>query len=288
MRTLVTGGGGFVGRNVARALRSLGHDVLAPTRQELDMTDLGKCMMYLNKHCPTAIVHTGFKGHFASQNQHQDFVDNIKMYEVLTWIDDYRPTIIIGSGAEFDRRFDIDQVDEEELYKSWPVDLYGLSKNIIAKRALGMGQYNEDEVELSEPYLLRLFGCFGPDEPDFRFIKRSILRLKEGLPIEIEKNKKMDFFFVDDVAVVIDHVLKTRSKELCHMNLVYEQDMGHKETLADVGAKICKAMNVPINVVVKQVEKDHPYTGDGGRLRSQNLNLIGMDAGIKRMVEALA
>jgi len=290
MKILVTGGGGFVGRNVAQCLRKLDHDVVSPTHQELDMTDLPKCMAYFNEHKVEAVVHTAFKGHFGSQNQQQDFADNIRMYEVLTWLDDYRPTIIIGSGAEYDRRFPIDCVQEDDVHKCWPVDLYGLAKNIITKRALGMGVYHEDDVEIQNPYILRLFGCFGPDEPDFRFIKRSILRLKQGLPVEIEKNKYMDFFFVDDVATVIDHVLKTRSLELVNTNLVYLNFHDRKETLSSIGEKICQAMNVPVNVVVKEKDsfKDHPYTGSGWKLHGQNLNLIGLDGGIKRMVEALA
>jgi nucleoside-diphosphate-sugar epimerase len=288
MKVIVTGGGGFVGRNVARCLRKLGHDVVAPTHQELDMTDLTKCMTYFHANNVEAVVHTAFKGHFSSQNQHQDFVENIKMYEVLTWLDDYRPTIIIGSGAEFDRRFDIDQAEEDSVFNSWPVDLYGLSKNIISKRALGLAQYNEDEQEIHDPYVLRLFGCFGSDEPDFRFIKRSILRLKQGLPIEVLKNKDMDFFFVDDVATVIDKVITTRSNNLRHLNLVYQNDFNRKETLAGVGMMICKAMNVPVNVVVKDHDKDNRYTGNGWRLRQEKLPLIGLENGIKRMVEELA
>lgn len=286
-RVLITGGGGFVGRNVARCLRKYNHEVFAPTHQELDMTDLSKCMAYFHDNKVEAVVHTAFKGHFASQNQYQDFVDNIKMYEVLTWLDDYRPTIIIGSGAEFDRRFPIDCDDEEKLFNSWPVDLYGLSKNIISKRALGFGQYNEDEQEIHDPYILRLFGCFGSDEPDFRFIKRSILRLKQGLPIEIQKNKYMDFFFVDDVAIVIDRILTTHSDKLRHLNLVYQEDFDRKETLAGVGLMICKAMNIPVNIVVKDHDKDNPYSGNGWKLGMENLNLVGLEGGIKRMVQEL-
>lgn len=287
MKILVTGGGGFVGRNVAAGLRQMNHEVLAPTHKELDMTDLSKCMCYLNSSKVDAIVHTAFKGHFASTNQHQDFVDNIRMFEVLTWMDNYRPTIIIASGAEFDRRFPIDQVEEDEVFKRWPVDLYGLSKNIITRRALSPIRDSEDEQEIHDPFVLRLFGCFGSDEPDFRFIKRSITRLKEGLPIEIQKNKEMDFFFVDDVAIVINKVLKTRSDTFRHVNLVYEQVGQKRYTLADVGEIICEEMGVPAKIVVKEKELDHPYTGNGYKLERETGFLFGIRDGIKRMVNEL-
>lgn len=296
MKILVTGGAGFVGRNVARCLRSLGHEVLAPTHEELDMTNMAKCMMYFDANPADAIVHTAFKGHFSAKNEYQDFVDNIRMYETLVWFENYRPVIIIGSGAEFDRRYSVNFADEEELLKSWPVDLYGLSKNIIAKRALGIGApipEDDNDVELHNPYVLRLFGCFGPDEPDFRFIKRSIIRLKEGLPVEIEKNCDMDFFFVDDVATVIDHVLKPHKTDLRNLNLVYEEaSYGKKHSLADIGLMICTAMNIEPNVSVKYravpFPSYHSYTGNGFKLDKENLSLIGLREGINRMVKELA
>jgi nucleoside-diphosphate-sugar epimerase len=295
MKMLITGGGGFVGRNVARCLRKLGHEVLAPTHEELDMTNAAKCMMYFDANPFDAIVHTAFKGHFSAKNEHQDFVDNIRMYENLVQFENYRPVIIIGSGAEFDRRRNISFADETELLKRWPVDLYGLSKNIIAKRALGIGTLppeDENEIELHDPYVLRLFGCFGPDEPDFRFIKRSIIRLKQGLPIEIEKNIDMDFFFVDDIATVIEHVLKPVSSDLRNVNLVYEEAMyGRKYSLAEVGVMICQAMNIEPNVSVKYkavpFPRDHSYTGNGFKLKKENLPLIGLKEGIARMVKEL-
>lgn len=287
MKVLITGGGGFVGRNVSRCLKQLGHEVLAPTHRELDMTDLHKCMAYFNENKVESIVHTAFKGHFSAANQYQDFLDNIKMFDNLVWLDDFRPTIIIGSGAEFDRRYSIDCENEDHLFKSWPVDLYGLSKNIISRRALGHTE-NEEETEIHAPFILRLFGCFGPDEPDFRFIKRSISRLKEGLPIEIQKNKQMDFFFVDDVAAVIHRVISTRTETLRHANLIYQQNRDHKHTLADVGEMICKEMKVLSNIVIKEKEKDHPYTGDGWKLRGEKIKLVGLETGIRRMVQELA
>jgi nucleoside-diphosphate-sugar epimerase len=296
MKILVTGGSGFVARNIARCLRKLGHEVLAPDRNALDMTNAAKCMMYFDANPVDAIVHAAFKGHFSAKNEHQDFVDNIRMYENLVQFENYRPVIIIGSGAEFDRRYSVSCANEDELLTSWPVDLYGLSKNIIAKRALGIGApipEDDNDVELHDPYVLRLFGCFGPDEPDFRFIKRSITRLKQGLPVEIEKNFDMDFFFVDDVATVIDHVLKPHKSDLRNLNLVYEEAIYcKKHTLADIGLMICKAMNIEPNISVKYQPmpwpRHHSYTGNGFKLDRENLPLIGLQEGINRMVKELA
>lgn len=278
MNILITGGSGFVGRNIARVLRERGHKVLTPTHQELDFTDLGSVFTYQTTHWYDVIIHCAVKGHFG-EVKHQDLVDNIKMFENLAMIDDrFVPIIIIGSGAEFDRRFSIDVMEEDQIFNAWPVDLYGLSKNIIARRTLSK--------EIGFPYIIRLFGCFGSDEPEFRFIKRSILRLREGLPIEIEQNRKMDFFFVDDVASVIDHIFGHHDMD-SNMNLVYFQSSDHRHSLVDIAEIICAKMKVPSNIVIKNKDMGHSYTGCANKLDSEHIKFIGLEEGIQRMVNEI-
>jgi GDP-L-fucose synthase len=282
MRVLITGGGGFVGRNLARILPKYDHTVLAPTRQELDMTNYEGYVEYLNRHCPDAIIHTAFKGHFSAQNTESDLVSNLTMYENIYMADSIeRPTIIFGSGAEFDRRFPIDDAREVELFHNYPLDLYGLTKNIISRRFVN-GTY-DDGWDVSNPFLLRLFGCFGADEPDFRFIKRSINRLKQGLPIEILKDKYMDFFYIDDVAAVVDRVITDQESDTRHMNLVYQK----KVLLSDLAKNICHVMGKLDNFEIKTPGLDNPYTGNGIVLAQQGYDLYGLEQGIVRMVEEL-
>ena len=283
MKILITGGGGFIGRNLARLLPIYGHTVLAPTRQELDMTNLHMYQQYLGYNVPDAIIHTAFKGHFSAAKSEGDFLANLQMFENLLFSDAYdRATIVFGSGSEFDRRFVIDKVNEPDVFREWPIDLYGLSKNIITRRLLE-GKL-QDDMEISNPYLLRLFGCFGPDEPDFRFIKRSITRLKQGLPIEIHQDKFMDFFYIDDVAAVVNEVVTKQHDTMAHMNLVYSE----KVTLSQIAKTICKCMNVPENIVVKFKGDGGAYTGNGIRLKTHNIDLYGLEQGIARMVKDLA
>ena len=276
MNVLITGGGGFVGRNLAHLLPQYGHVTYAPTRQELDMTDYSQYKKFLETHDVDVIVHTAFKGHFGGQGGENNFTDNLKMYENLWYGDDReRATIIFGSGAEYDRRLSILNVSENEMINQWPIDLYGLSKNIITRRFV---------YEIQNPFLLRLFGCFGSDEPEFRFIKRSITRLKQGLPIEIQRDKLMDFFYIEDVAAVVHQVITKQSDSMRHMNLVYD----NKLTLSQLGGIICKMMDVPENVVVLNKEPDLPYTGNSDTLKMQNMDLYGLENGIRRMIQDLS
>lgn len=281
MNILITGGSGFVGRNVAKELRTHPKaSVFTPTHAELDMTDLPSYVSYLNKNDIQAVIHTAFEGHFASKNEYDTFLRNIKMYDNISWgTPEHVPVILIGSGAEFDRRFNIDEMEEADVFTSYPVDFYGMAKKMITDRAL-----NEDDF--SSRYVLRLFGCFGHDEPDFRFIKNSILRVKKGLPIEITENKKMDFFFIDDVAPVIEAILFSNTFVPRNLNLVYAS----KIWLSDVARIILDEMGKSWddNIVFKNVTNfTKHYTGCGGKLSYLKIHQIGLNEGIKRMVEKL-
>ena len=56
MKILITGGGGFIGRNLA-AQYGICHQVLAPARAELDLLDAAAVAAYLQHHRCDAVVH---------------------------------------------------------------------------------------------------------------------------------------------------------------------------------------------------------------------------------------
>jgi nucleoside-diphosphate-sugar epimerase len=56
MRVLVTGGSGFIGRNLIEYL-ARAHEVLAPTHAELDLTDPGALDRWFREHEVDVVVH---------------------------------------------------------------------------------------------------------------------------------------------------------------------------------------------------------------------------------------
>lgn len=58
MKLLITGGTGFLGRRAAEHFRGLGHTVLTPGRQELDITDREQVLAWLQTHRPQWVLHT--------------------------------------------------------------------------------------------------------------------------------------------------------------------------------------------------------------------------------------
>ncbi|MGK6323004.1 NAD-dependent epimerase/dehydratase family protein [Sphingomonas sp. DT-51] len=61
MRIWLTGGGGMVGRNLLEAAPTWGHEMVAPRRDELDLSDAGAVARWLAVMRPDAVIHAAGK-----------------------------------------------------------------------------------------------------------------------------------------------------------------------------------------------------------------------------------
>lgn len=282
-KVLITGGKGYIARNLAPLFQAGGYDVVAPSRTEMDLLNEPMTSEYIQKEQPQIIIHAASRGVDKSirNDWEKVYVENMIMWETLETVACFEGTrveklIILGSGAEFDLRFPIREMDGSQIQYLYPMDPYGLSKNLITRRALQNYRHT---------YVLRLFGCFNWDEDPTRFIKAGILNLKRGLPIEIHQNREFDFFYLDDIYTVMDYVIQ---HEHCprDINLVYKDKM----TLLNVALLINKYMGRD-NPTVKilNMAKGEPYTGSPYHLRriemlDENFSLIGLEEGIRRTI----
>lgn len=272
MKILITGGCGYIARNLNRLLSAKGYEILAPSRKELDMLSLPSLQDCLKKEKVDAIIHCASRGGMRKNcDTFEDvYLSNIKMFEnLMLAAGDVIPIILFGSGSEYDRRYNISNRREGDVYSEWPVDFYGLSKNIITRRIK------------TNMRVLRLFGCFNYDEDPSRFIKYSIHRVKQGLPILIDQNRIMDFFFFDDIIPVLEYVLK--NKYLQNINLVYNK----KRSLFSIAKFIQEYCKSYSGIDVVNIGMDNAYTGNGDILENLNLPLIGLDEGIERTIKHL-
>ncbi len=285
MKVLITGGHGYIARNLVPLFVNAGYTVDAPSRTEMDLMDFDATVEYLNKSYPDVIIHAAAKGGRRTQKDTWEdvYVPNIRMFEHLTIAHlrlNPRPkVIVIGSGAEFDRRYTIQNKLEEVVNFCWPIDPYGLSKNVITRRSL------DDFDNIS---VVRLFGCFNFDDDPARFIKNGILNLKRGLAVVVHQNKEMDYFYLDDVFTVMDFIIKAHPNRIVprNINLVYDK----KVTLLDIASLIHKCVGRfdPIIRLNENGEAD-PYTGSSDVLYSLPVadKLIGLEGGIFRTVQKL-
>ena len=284
-RVVITGGGGYMGRNLAQLFHTSGkYLVFSPSKDNLNLLNFQETKKYIENIDPHIVIHTAIKGGTVLDvDTLEDTRDNVRMYDNLaSVVPENVMMIIIGSGSEFDRSQDIDCAIEKDMVRSYPIDPYGLAKNIITRKAM----------EDTNTMIFRLFGCFNENEDNYRFIKRCILNIKEGKPIVINQNRMMDFFYMDDVFTAMDFYLEGETFNnggLPHMNLVYNE----KFSLLNITSLIIAASgkkNYPIEI--HELGMGKAYTGDGSRLHSitdknNDFKLIGLEEGIVRTCRAL-
>jgi GDP-L-fucose synthase len=186
--------------------------------------------------------------------------------------DKFKMMINFGSGAEFDRRYDISCSKENKLYDSYPLDYYGYSKNIIAREIHKIGNIVN----------MRLFGCFGISENPERFIRSAFLNIRDNKPIIVHQDKKMDFFYIEDLFKVITFYINNHSQELPKdINMTYLE----KYTLSEIAARIKSLTGAPNDVMIKNNTLSTSYTGSGQKLADLHLPLLGLEKGIRKVYE---
>ena len=94
----------------------------------------------------------------------------------------------------------------------------------------------------------------------------------------------MDFIYIEDLCKVVDYYIEKINKKNLpkDMNLCYSN---HK-SLLDIANKINDLAGKPYtNIVVRESGFYTEYTGDGSRLFNMNIQLLGLDEGLKRCID---
>jgi len=198
MRILITGGSGFIGRNLAEQLAST-YDVSAPSSAELDLLKEQEVREYLNAHRFDVVVHAATTRSNRRVAAPADLLDrNCRMFfnlvrNLVPGQERFGKMIHFGSGAEYSRTQLPARVREDYFDTRVPSDAYGFSKYICAK-------YIERSDRIVD---LRLFGVFGPYEDyTVRFISNACCRALKGLPIVLRQDVVFDYLYVKDLAAI--------------------------------------------------------------------------------------
>jgi GDP-L-fucose synthase len=258
MRILLTGGSGFIGRNLTEFL-GRGNTVLAPSRAELDLGDPGSVDRWFDRNEIDAVIHGAVQpGHRLAPASGQLFTNLRMFYGLLRHSDRFRTLIMLSSGAVYDSARAIDRVTEENLTARLPADEHGLSKYVIAQQIAALhGRGGLRAVEL------RLFGVFGRYEDyRIRFISNAICRCLLGMPITLRQNRSFSYLYIDDLGPVVEAALGGLLP-LPAYNVVppWTNDLYE---LAAIVSRLCGG--VPIKV--SEEGYGMPYTASGERLAS--------------------
>ena len=154
MKILITGGSGFIGRSLIKALKEE-YDVFSPSSKELDVTNSYDVKKYLQNKYFDWVIHCAIDGGKRTIEDKEDVAyNNIKMFfNLMNNKDRFGKLINFASGAEFDRTTAINN-NTNNLKNSYPTDPYGMSKNIISRII-------NDSLNC---YNFSVYGVFGEDE----------------------------------------------------------------------------------------------------------------------------
>jgi len=257
MRILITGGHGFIGRNLVAGLAD-SYSVMAPTHSQLDLLDDSAVREFLFSHKFDTVIHAAtWNATSVSDKDVSLTLDrNLRMFfNLVRHRDCFGRLICFGSGAEFSRHYWHGQMSEEEAGRHIPSDAYGLSKLLITR-------YCES---LSTVLNLRLFGVFGPHEDwRIRFISSNACRGFIDLPLRLKQDRYFDYLHVDDVVSAVKLVLA-----LPTLVGTFNLCRGKGDRLSAIADMILRALGKDLPLDVQMAGDDLEYSGDNRRIKER-------------------
>jgi UDP-glucose 4-epimerase len=255
MKILITGGSGYIGRTLTKALRGRGYEVHSPSSSLLNLNNFDSVEEYFKDKYFDVVLHCAIVGGNRLIEDKVDVLDlNLTMYyNLIKFSQCWDKFINFGSGAEV-----------------CPNTYYGLSKNIINKSIL----YKPNS------YNIRLYGVFDENELSQRFIKSCLINYIDKKPMIIE-DKKMSFFYMKDLITLVDYYIKTPSSKLlkeCECSYV------NSTSLLDIANFIntLDSHKVPIYLnCVREIDYEAKYNAP------YEFNYLGLKKGIEEVYEKL-
>jgi UDP-glucose 4-epimerase len=272
MSIFLTGGSGFIGRNIVESLSDK-YEILSPGHGRLDLTDDVAVRDFFRSNKIDTVIHSATKpGHRNAADPTGLVYANTRMFlNIMRNKDSFGKLIYLGSGAEYDMRHYMPKM-KEEYFDTWvPADETGYSKYICAKC-----------VELTKGATeLRLFGVFGKYEDyAIRFISNAICKTLFDLPITIKQNRRFDYLFIDDLMPVLEYFMANRGNYSC-----YNVTPDRSAELAEIALKVRQISGKDVPIIIAQDGMGMEYSGDNGRLKEQmpGLSLTPMDDAIEKL-----
>lgn len=278
MKILMTGGSGFVGRNVKEYLLQKGYDVYAPSSRELNGVDEEQVAACLQKTRYDVVLNFAVyvNGTDPSKDGSRILDYNLRMFlNFYRHADLYGRMIYAGSGAEYDKRFPIMSVTEEDIENHLiPTDQYGLMKYTVNQM-----------IEKSENiYNLRLFGIFGKYEYwKTKYISNLCCKSLKGLPLSLRKNCYFDYLWIDDFCRLVELFLHLEHPKY-H---VYNAVSGVRVSLYELAQMVNEIADKPGDIFVCSDGWANEYTANNDRIRRElpEWELTDMRAAVKMLYD---
>lgn len=273
MKIFLTGGAGFIGRNIIEQLGGT-YDILAPTHAELDLTDSDAVLGFLKDNPVDAVVNAANIGGTRKQ-QHVFGIShiNLKIFFNLVRSRKYFKRLInLGSGAEYGKQQNLARVSEDFFDTKVPSDEYGLYKYVCSKYA----------AEVDFITQLRLFAVFGKYEDyEIRFISNAICKALLGLPITMRQNVIFDYLFIDDFIKILDKIIRNKPSETS-INVC----RGEGVELLALAKKVIEEIGAGVPIHLANPGFGYEYTGDNSLMLKEikKFDFTPIDTAIGKLV----
>lgn len=272
-KLLLTGATGFIGRNIKPYLEQC-YEIIAPKRDELNIIDENNVDDYFSKNKFDVVIHSA---NLNPVKNPLDSVDKMLDYTMRGFLniekhsDKFGKLLYLGSGAEYNKAFDLKMVKEEEIGRSVPSDSYGYAKYILNRIAS-----NSKNI-----YNLRIFGCYGPTDAKSKFIRDAIDCCLEDKAVTIRQNCMFDYMYVEDLAKIICWFVENQPK---HND--YNICTGQPIDLVSIAHIVNRQMSNNKSIIVSKDGWNKEYTADNSRLMSEiaDFKFTSIEEGIAKQI----
>lgn len=281
LNILVTGAGGFIGRSLAEFLPAGGHKVHAFTHGALDLLDETAVADKLSAVGPDVVIHCATAGGSRKTGYDAGKTDivskNLRMFFNLERA--LKPgmrMLVLGSGAEYDKRRSLSKIPEDTFGVQVPADDYGYAKYAISK-------YVSKAENIT---CLRIFGLYGKYEDySYKFISNAIVKNLLGLPIVINQNVKFDYLWIEDFCGIVERFLEMKPAH-AHYNITPTESVD----LVSLAEMINSAAKSKSEIKTLNPGRNAEYTGSNRRLLGElgGFNFTSYADGVKRLYDHYA
>lgn len=257
-KILLTGGSGFIGKNIKESVLSQTYELYAPSHAELDLADTESTDSYFSLHRFDAVIHAAVKpGHRNAPDLTNLFYTNNRIFfNLLRHADRCGRILNLGSGAIYDMRHYMPMMSEDYFGQHIPIDEHGYNKYVCGRY---MEHCPEDIVDL------RIFGIFGKYEDyAIRFISNAICKTLFDLPVTLRQDRDFSYLYAPDLAPILAWFIENKPRYRAY-NITPDE----VSSLLDLGRKVIKlsGKDLPMNVGTDGMGL--PYTGSNARLREE-------------------
>lgn len=257
LRIFLTGGNGFIGRNIMEQLGEK-YTILTPSHEELELTDAESAHRYFVDHPVDVVIHTAnVGGNLGEKDFLSPAVYNLRIFFNLVRNSRYfKKFIYLGSGTQYGKQAPIVKVKEADFDKRLPADDFGLYKYACAK-------YIEESQD--QMINLVLFGIYGKYEPySFRFISNSLCRALFDLPLTISQNTYFDYLYIDDFVSILEYFIENNPKKR-----TYNVGTGKQIDLLTIAKRVIEITGKKLEIKIAQKGFKDEYTCDNSRLMNE-------------------